>query len=375
MDSIVDRYFPVIDAFEEEIETLEEAIFGEPGRPRRSPSASTSSSATLIAIKRAVSPLIDVCNRLVRYDQGLIADEVRPYFRDVYDHVVRINESIDNVRELLTLGAGGEPGPRVDPAERGHEVARRLGRDLRRRDVHGRHLGHELRGHAGAAAAAGVIPWPSSRWPRLWRSSIGVCAVPAGYRECARYPTGVVGPTPGYGVLARRCGHARPTGHFRCDFSGISTAFCLRCGTVSAYCPATVTVDRRRTTAMIRGTTLALAAALAGSLLLSGVAQAASPLTLKCVRREAGALKLCINDCRNSFKSARAACYGPGLECANACTAANDACLRCRSRRTSPTCNRTAPRGSGTPSTHAGARSRKGSSTRPSSSTAPTTRG
>jgi magnesium transporter len=55
-----------------------------------------------MTIKRSVSPLIDVCNRLVRYDQGLIADEVRPYFRDVYDHVVRINESVDNVRELLT---------------------------------------------------------------------------------------------------------------------------------------------------------------------------------------------------------------------------------------------------------------------------------
>jgi magnesium transporter len=46
--------------------------------------------------------LIDVCNRLVRYDQGLVADDVRPYFRDVYDHVVRINESIDSMRELLT---------------------------------------------------------------------------------------------------------------------------------------------------------------------------------------------------------------------------------------------------------------------------------
>jgi magnesium transporter len=46
--------------------------------------------------------LIDVCNRLFRYDQALIADEVRPYFRDVYDHVIRINESVDNLRELLT---------------------------------------------------------------------------------------------------------------------------------------------------------------------------------------------------------------------------------------------------------------------------------
>lgn len=101
MDSIVDRYFPIIDSFEEEIETLEEAIFAS----RMDPSIAEriyELKREVIQAKRAVSPLIDVCNRLVRYDAGLIADEVRPYFRDVYDHVVRINESTENVRELLS---------------------------------------------------------------------------------------------------------------------------------------------------------------------------------------------------------------------------------------------------------------------------------
>ena len=45
---------------------------------------------------------MEVCNRLVRYDVGLVPDEVRLYFRDVYDHVIRINETVDNLRELLT---------------------------------------------------------------------------------------------------------------------------------------------------------------------------------------------------------------------------------------------------------------------------------
>ena len=101
MDSIVDRYFPIIDSFEEEIETLEEAIFAS----RMDPNIAEriyELKREVIQAKRAVSPLIDVCNRLVRYDLGLIADEVRPYFRDVYDHVVRINESTENVRELLS---------------------------------------------------------------------------------------------------------------------------------------------------------------------------------------------------------------------------------------------------------------------------------
>jgi magnesium transporter len=101
MDVIVDRYFPVVDALESEIDRLEETIFS--GTVERDVAQRIYDLKwEVMAIKRAVSPVIDVCNRLVRYDQGLIADEVRPYFRDVYDHVVRINESVDNVRELLT---------------------------------------------------------------------------------------------------------------------------------------------------------------------------------------------------------------------------------------------------------------------------------
>jgi magnesium transporter len=101
MDAIVDRYFPVVDTFEEELERLEETIFAATV-DRDIAQRIYELKAEVITIKRAVSPLIDVCNRLVRYDLGLIADEVRPYFRDVYDHVVRINESVDNLRELLT---------------------------------------------------------------------------------------------------------------------------------------------------------------------------------------------------------------------------------------------------------------------------------
>ena len=55
----------------------------------------------MLDAKRAVSPLIDICNRLMRFDLKLIDEETRPYFRDIYDHTIRINEMIDNQRELL----------------------------------------------------------------------------------------------------------------------------------------------------------------------------------------------------------------------------------------------------------------------------------
>lgn len=78
---------------------------------------------------------------------------------------------------------------------------------------------------------------------------------------------------------------------------------------------------------MIRGKFVALAAAIMGTMLAASVAQAASPLTLKCVRTEATKLRNDIAAARAKFKANRAACYGPGQQCAGVCTAANDKCL------------------------------------------------
>jgi len=56
----------------------------------------------MLEVKRAITPLIDICNRLMRFDIILIPEDTRPYFRDVYDHSLRINEMLDNARELVT---------------------------------------------------------------------------------------------------------------------------------------------------------------------------------------------------------------------------------------------------------------------------------
>jgi magnesium transporter len=101
MDFVVDHYFPIVDALEEMLEGLEETIFD--GRFDRSTTERIYVlKRDLVAVKRAVSPLVDVCNRLVRFDVGLVPDDCHAYFRDVYDHVIRINEALDTMRELLT---------------------------------------------------------------------------------------------------------------------------------------------------------------------------------------------------------------------------------------------------------------------------------
>jgi magnesium transporter len=100
MDFIVDRYFPVVQDLEQELVGIEEKIF------KAKPSRQTTEQIyqlkrELLEVKRAVSPLVDVCNRLMRFDIKCISTETQPYFRDIYDHVVRINEMVDNTRELL----------------------------------------------------------------------------------------------------------------------------------------------------------------------------------------------------------------------------------------------------------------------------------
>lgn len=101
MDFVIDQYLPIVESLEDDFEELEEYIFSD-----------TCSSETtlsiyklrrdLIALKRAVSPLIEVCNRLTKFDVDIIPADTRPYFRDVYDHVMRINEMIDSLRELVS---------------------------------------------------------------------------------------------------------------------------------------------------------------------------------------------------------------------------------------------------------------------------------
>lgn len=101
MDFIVDQYFPVVDLLEQQLQELEDQIFGE-SFSRETTSRIYQLQRQLLEVKRVVSPLIDMCNRLVRFDSQLVPEDTRLYFRDVYDHIVRINEMVDTLRELLT---------------------------------------------------------------------------------------------------------------------------------------------------------------------------------------------------------------------------------------------------------------------------------
>ncbi|MFT4155366.1 magnesium/cobalt transporter CorA [Parafilimonas sp.] len=100
MDFIVDRYFPVVEELENDLEDIEDKIFKE--KPSRETTEQIYQlKRELLEVKRAVSPLIDICTRLMRPDIKNISTETHAYFRDVNDHALRINEMVDNTRELL----------------------------------------------------------------------------------------------------------------------------------------------------------------------------------------------------------------------------------------------------------------------------------
>ncbi|MEK7838040.1 MAG: magnesium/cobalt transporter CorA [candidate division NC10 bacterium] len=101
MDFIVDQYFPIVEALEEDLDALEEEIFGRT-LDRETTARIYRLKRDLLEVKRAVSPLVDVCNRLTRFEDDLIPEDTRLYFRDIYDHAIRINEMVDTARELLT---------------------------------------------------------------------------------------------------------------------------------------------------------------------------------------------------------------------------------------------------------------------------------
>ncbi|HSF07077.1 MAG TPA: magnesium/cobalt transporter CorA [Methylomirabilota bacterium] len=101
MDFIVDQYFPVVETLEDQLEGLEQEIFEE-RFDRTTTTRIYRLKRELLELKHAASPLVDIGNRLMRFDLALIPEAARPYFRDVSDHVVRINEMLDTLRELLT---------------------------------------------------------------------------------------------------------------------------------------------------------------------------------------------------------------------------------------------------------------------------------
>ncbi|MEW6585721.1 MAG: magnesium/cobalt transporter CorA [Nitrospirota bacterium] len=100
IDAIVDHYFSILEKIEERIEDLEEKVMNEP--ERKVLAEIHRLKRQMIGLRKSIWPLREVLSSMTRRDSPLISEALHMYLRDVYDHTIRIIESIEAYRDILS---------------------------------------------------------------------------------------------------------------------------------------------------------------------------------------------------------------------------------------------------------------------------------
>ena len=98
LDAVIDSYFPVVDAYGERMEELDEDITS--GKSKNTMEVIHTLRSDLMALRRAVRPLRDALNQIPPDDETFFTKETHFYLRDCYDHTIQIIDLLDNYREL-----------------------------------------------------------------------------------------------------------------------------------------------------------------------------------------------------------------------------------------------------------------------------------
>ena len=101
MDAVVDRYFPILDDIETKLENIEDRIFAGTS-PRANIEALYDLKQQLVTLKHATAPLQEAVGKLYGGRVPHLCNGLGDYFRDVSDHLGRINQSIDAARDMIT---------------------------------------------------------------------------------------------------------------------------------------------------------------------------------------------------------------------------------------------------------------------------------
>ena len=101
MDAVVDRYFPVIDKLESDLESIEDRIFGGQGAQRDNIERLYELKRNSLVLRHAVIPLMDAVGRLHGGRVPELANNTQDYFRDIHDHLLRISGRLDTIRDTI----------------------------------------------------------------------------------------------------------------------------------------------------------------------------------------------------------------------------------------------------------------------------------
>jgi magnesium transporter len=100
LDSVVDSYFPVLEQCGERLESIEQEVVSEPDKSTITRIYQI--KRDLMGLRRAVWPLREAINALIRDARQLVSDETRIYLRDCYDHTVQIIDMLEMYRETAS---------------------------------------------------------------------------------------------------------------------------------------------------------------------------------------------------------------------------------------------------------------------------------
>jgi magnesium transporter len=100
MDAVVDRYFPVIDMMENELDAIEDLIFA-PGTARQNIERLYALKRRVGVVRHAVVPLMEATGKLYGGRVPQVCERSQDYFRDVYDHLARCTATLDALRETI----------------------------------------------------------------------------------------------------------------------------------------------------------------------------------------------------------------------------------------------------------------------------------
>lgn len=100
VDQIVDGYQPVLDKLADEISEIEDVVLEQPDPETLARIFAL--KRKLIEFRRVAGAMREVVNALMRREKGLLGDDLDPYFRDIYDHIIRTVDMIETYRDLLS---------------------------------------------------------------------------------------------------------------------------------------------------------------------------------------------------------------------------------------------------------------------------------
>ncbi|GAA4596041.1 magnesium transporter CorA family protein [Planotetraspora phitsanulokensis] len=102
LDYVVDTHFETVEAIDEQIEVLEESVFGERAITQGDQRRTFEIRKSLVTLRRVVMPMREVVNTLIRRNDEIGDGAMAPYYQDVYDQVLRATEWTESLRDLLS---------------------------------------------------------------------------------------------------------------------------------------------------------------------------------------------------------------------------------------------------------------------------------